>query len=358
MKRILFLTTGLGFGGAEKMLTYVANQLCLRGHSIGIINLNSVPSYLNQHKQILNNQIEIFDASNRSSGWKRYKDDLKSSLGYARNFRPDVLIGFAERPNLIAKLLSDIINKPSIMSERGDPNKTNGRRGIVNKIVVHVIDQSAGGVFQTAGAQNFFGKKLQEKSIIIPNPIFVNSEFEYKAEESKKIIVSVGRLDNDQKRYDIMLKAFEMFHQKYSEYSLNIYGDGSDKDKIKKMIYDLNLSECVFLKGVSNNPVKDIEGAGMFLITSDYEGISNSLLEAMAVGLPCVSTDHTPGGARLLIQDHENGLLAPVGDYMKIAECMCEFAQNPVLNAKNVRIRFEPERIINMWEDYIMKVCE
>ena len=157
MKRILFLTTCLGFGGAEKMLTYVANQLCLRGHSIGIINLNSVPSYLNQHKQILNNQIEIFDASNRSSGWKRYKDDLKSSLGYARNFRPDVLIGFAERPNLIAKLLSDIINKPSIMSERGDPNKTNGRRGIVNKIVVHVIDQSVGG-FSNSGCSKFLEK--------------------------------------------------------------------------------------------------------------------------------------------------------------------------------------------------------
>lgn len=364
MKKILFLTTGLGFGGAEKMLTYVANQLCLRGHRIGIINLNSVPGYLNQHKQSLNNQIEIFNVSNRGSGIKRYKDDLKDSLRYARKFRPDVIIGFAERPNLLAKLIADIIKKPSIMSERGDPNRTNGRRGIANRIVAYIIDQSSGGVFQTEGAQKFFGKKLQKKSVIIPNPIFVNSQFEYKAAESKKIVVSVGRLDNEQKRYDIMLKAFKEFYKKHSEYSLNIYGDGSDKDQIENMIYELNLNECVVLKGVSSNPVKDIAGAGMFLITSDYEGISNSLLEAMAVGLPCVSTDHTPGGARLLIQDHENGLLAPVGDYMKIADCMCEFVENPLLadrcgkNAKNVQIRFEPKRIIDMWEDYIMKVCE
>lgn len=364
MKRILFLTTSLGFGGAEKMLTYVANQLCLRGHSVGIINLNSVPGYLNQHKQILNNQIEVFNVFNKTSGIKRYGDDLIDSLKYAKKFAPDVIIGFAERPNLLAKLISDIIKKPSIMSERGDPNRTNGRRGISNKIVAYVIDQSDGGVFQTDGAQKFFGEKLQKKSIIIPNPIFIDSEFEYKAIESKKIVVSVGRLDNEQKRYDIMLKAFKEFYKKHSEYSLYIYGDGSDKDQIEKMIDELNLNECVALKGVSNNPVRDITGTGMFLITSDYEGISNSLLEAMAVGLPCVSTDHTPGGARLLIQDHENGLLAPIGDYMKIADCMCEFAENPLLadrcgkNAKNVQIRFEPKRIIDMWEDYIMKVCE
>ena len=116
---------------------------------------------------------------------------------YAKKFAPDVMIGFAERPNLLAKLISDIIKKPSIMSERGDPNRTNGRRGISNKIVAHIIDQSNGGVFQTDGAQKFFGKKLQKKSVIIPNPIFIDSEFEYKAIESEKIVVSVGRLDNN-----------------------------------------------------------------------------------------------------------------------------------------------------------------
>ena len=93
------------------------------------------------------------------------------------------------------------------------------------------------------------------------------------------------------------------------------------------------------------------------------EGISNSLLEAMAVGLPCVSTNHTPGGARLLIADHENGLLAPMGDVHALAGAMCEFADNPELaqkcgnNARDVVNRFEPRRIIDLWEDYIEKLC-
>ena len=115
--------------------------------------------------------------------------------------------------------------------------------------------------------------------------------------------------------------------------------------------------------GVTRTPMQDISDAGMFLITSDYEGISNSLLEAMAVGLPCVSTDHTPGGARLLITDHENGLLAPMGDVDALAGAMCEFADNPELaqkcgnNARDVVNRFEPSRIIDQWEEYIEKLC-
>ena len=115
--------------------------------------------------------------------------------------------------------------------------------------------------------------------------------------------------------------------------------------------------------GVTRTPMQDISDAGIFLITSDYEGISNSLLEAMAVGLPCVSTDHTPGGARLLITDRENGLLAPMGNVDALAEAMCEFADNPELakkcgnNARDVVNRFEPSRIIDLWEDYIEKLC-
>ena len=100
----------------------------------------------------------------------------------------------------------------------------------------------------------------------------------------------------------------------------------------------------------------------MFLITSDFEGISNSLLEAMAIGMPCVSTDSTPGGARMLIQDGINGLLAPIGDPKSIASAMCKFVENPGLakscgnNARDVINRFDADKLINCWEDYIQKI--
>lgn len=101
---------------------------------------------------------------------------------------------------------------------------------------------------------------------------------------------------------------------------------------------------------------------GIFLITSDSEGISNALLEAMAVGMPVVSTDHNPGGARLLISDHENGLLAPMADVEKLCRALCEYAEHPELaekcgkKAQEVVIRFAPQKLLNRWNEYLHSV--
>ena len=145
---------------------------------------------------------------------------------------------------------------------------------------------------------------------------------------------------------------------------LKLYGKGNDEEKINEWAKEKGIIDKIKFMGLTSHPMQDIVNDGIFLITSDFEGISNSLLEAMAVGLPCVSTDHTPGGARLLIQDHENGLLAPIGDSHALAKALCEFAENSDLaikcgeNAKDVLIRFSPERIIDMWEDYIKKLAK
>ena len=159
-----------------------------------------------------------------------------------------------------------------------------------------------------------------------------------------------------------MLDAFKLFLTKHPEYVLKLYGKGADEVQIRQWVEDRGLVENVKFMGLTTKPMQDIASDGMFLITSDYEGISNSLLEAMAVGLPCVSTDHTPGGARLLIKDGENGLLAPIGNAEKLAEAMCRFAEDVELakscgeKAKEVVVRFAPDKIIDMWEKYIEKV--
>lgn len=361
MKKVLFLTNSLGFGGAEKMLTFVANSLAFRGHSVSIINLNTALEYVNQHKRTVDDAVAVFELeqNNRASN----KDKLKFVLRIAKEKRPDVIIGFTNYPNMYAKIVGTLLCVPSIMSERGDPVRTSGHT-LKAKLSFAIINRSKGGVFQTEGAREFYGKGLQKRGVVIPNPIFITGEVpQIPHDEREKTVVSVGRLDNFQKRYDVMLDAFKLFSDKHPEYVLKLYGRGSDEERIKEWADQSNLSDKVRFMGLTTQPMQDICRDGMFLITSDYEGISNSLLEAMAVGLPCVSTDHTPGGARLLIDDHKNGLLAPVGDAQKLAAAMCEFAENPELaqycgeNAKDVIHRFAPERIIDMWEEYILKLC-
>lgn len=363
MKRVLFVTNSLGFAGVEKMIAFIAGELQDRGFKCCIANLNNVPDYVNKQQQNIHEEVNVCalekpqDTENKNAYYIRKLKEI------AREFSADVLIGFTAYPNMYARIVGFLLGIPSIMSERGDPSRTGLTKGLKNKLSLMLINSSKGGVFQTEGAMSVYGKGLQKRSVVIPNPIFIKGEIpEVPQSERQKTVVSVGRLDNFQKRYDVMLEAFRLFSQKHPEYTLKLYGDGSDTEQIKQWAVDLGIADKVNLMGLTRQPMQDIAHDGMFLITSDFEGISNSLLEAMAVGLPCVSTDHTPGGARMLITDHENGLLAPVEDAPALAAAMCEFAENPELaekcgnNAKDVVNRFAPERIIKQWEMYIAEI--
>lgn len=360
MGNILFITNSLGLGGAEKMIVFIAEQLSKRGYKCAILNLCGVPSCGHSHKQLINESVEVFELD-PAKGYKN-GEKVKKVTSFARDFKADILIAFTAFPNMFAKIAGTMLGIPSIMSERGDPKRTTDN-SLKSKISTWIINRSKGGVFQTEGAKEFYGKGLQKRGVVIPNPIFVKGEVpKIDYENREKSVVSVGRLENFQKRYDVMLKSFKLFHDRHPEYKLKLYGEGPAEKDIKVWIEELGLQDSVLLMGLTKNAMQDIVQDGMFLITSDYEGISNALLEAMAVGLPCVSTDHTPGGARMLIQHGENGLLAPMGDAEKLAECMCFFAGNKDLakscgeKAKEVLIRFAPEKIIDQWEEYIGRI--
>ena len=362
MKRIVFITNSLGFGGAEKMLTFIANNLCDRGHECCIINLNVIGDYINEKQQSVHEKICVYTLNKPAENENRHKYVISEIYRIAKDFNADILIGFTGFPSFYAKIVAKKLHISSIMSERGDPERTSPNT-LKAKLVLHVINRSQGGVFQTEGAMKYYGKGLQNRGVVIPNPIFIQGDVpDVPYDQREKTVVSVGRLDNVQKRYDIMIGAFRLFSEKHPEYILKLYGNGPDEQQIRDWVAEAGLNDHVQFKGVTKQPMQDIAKDGMFLITSDFEGISNALLEAMAVGLPCVSTDHTPGGARLLIQDHENGLLAPMQDCEGLARAMCEFAENPALaakcgeNARDVVNRFAPKQIIDMWENYIMTI--
>lgn len=361
--RIVFLTHSIGFGGAEKVMSFVANSLAENGHDIIVINFNSIGEYITQVSQEFNESIKLYSFSGNSSGIRRRYEILRFTYDIVKANRPDVLVGFTTFPNFIGKIVGSIFHIPSIMSERGDPNFTINKKNLHSLLELLVVNQSDGAVFQIKGASEFYAKRLQKRGAIIPNPIFTQVEMENeKIVERQKTVVSVGRLDNYQKRYDVMIEAFYLFSKKHPDYILKLYGDGQDKKQIMQWAQDAGIDSKLKFMGLSKTPMKDIYSDGIFLITSDYEGISNSLLEAMAVGLPCVSTDSTPGGARMLIEDGKNGLLCPVRDPIKIADALCTFADNPKLaeqcgrHARNVLSTFAPSKIAALWENYINQV--
>jgi len=165
--KIVFLTNSLGFAGAEKMLTFVANSLSDRGHECTIINLNSIGDYINENKQAVNESIKVY-TFDRQTGGARHKNRIGRITDICTETKADIVIGFTGWPNFYAKIVGDKLHIPSIMSERGDPSKTTPST-LKAKFVRFVINRSKGGVFQTDGAKEYYGKGLQKRGIVIPN---------------------------------------------------------------------------------------------------------------------------------------------------------------------------------------------
>lgn len=364
--RIVFITNSIGFGGAEKMITFVANGFAKKGHDVAIVNLRSaIGTYTDIQKQYIDDSVVLYTFNSKCEGKISRLQKIIFTRRIVSQFKADAMVCFTMFPSFVGKIVHLMTGIPSIMSERGNPYITINKKNIFSLIELFFVNRSKGGVFQIRGASKFFSRSLQNRATIIPNPIFIKDKIDNVTfSKREKSIVSVGRLDNYQKRYDVMIKAFSLFSINHPGWVLKLYGIGRDEDIIKKWCVEEGVDDKVRFMGLSKHPMIDISNAGMFLITSDYEGISNSLLEAMAIGLPCVSTDSEPGGARMLINDRTNGILADVGNPQKISEAMAVFADNPQIaatcgeNAKHVIERFNADKILDKWEMYIHNVIK
>jgi glycosyltransferase involved in cell wall biosynthesis len=209
-------------------------------------------------------------------------------------------------------------------------------------------------VLQTDRARKYFPEVVQRNSIVIVNPIDINT---YAIEQSKPRIVSAGRLVK-QKNQIMLVKAFKQIHDKYPEYSLTIYGEGELREEIEEQIIKLDLKEAVDLPGNLTNVHDEMKDAYMFVLSSDYEGLSNSLLEAMMMGLPCISTDCS--GSDEVIIDRYNGILVPRGNQEQLSEAMKLLIDDKELtkkigrNAMTSSEKFSTKNVINKWDKIII----
>ena len=159
-----------------------------------------------------------------------------------------------------------------------------------------------------------------------------------------------------------------MLHRDYPDYKLNVYGGVVSKQdhdyyqQLTRMIGDTGLEDHVSILP----PRQDIHNAvlksAMFVSSSDSEGLSNSMLEAMAIGLPCICTDCDGGGTREVMIDHKNGLIVPKKDADAMYHAMKEFIENPDLaqkcsqNAEKIRGKLNGKVIAQKWLEVIKTV--
>lgn len=357
--RLLFVAESLSYGGAARRFVGLANALALRNHQVEMLvysDLIDIKDDINKRILIINDVIDY-----KPKDWLQRNIVYRvKAIGKINNTvnknKYDVVISFNDMVN-INLLLSRAKSKSKVLiSERSDPHYN---AGYLQKIKKQLYRYADGIVFQTEGAKSFFGDKLPKKIEIIPNPLPSNENFNKSKSNKQKKIVSVARLWLYQKRQDILLRAFKEFTKKHKNYELVLYGDGPDYSKIQSLIQELGISDKVSLAGAKDNIIERIKDAELFVLSSDFEGIPNALIEAMAVGLPVVSTRCSPGGAEFLITHKINGLLVERDNYKELAKAMLYMIENPTDasrmgdKAKGITDRLNEEKIYNKWEKFI-----
>jgi len=352
--KITFVISAMNGGGAERVLATLANRYVQQGDEITILMVAG-----DESAYPLDEKVNILSIGQPSHGNPLVQvKRLWAMRRYFKQHRDDVLVSFGTEINLFTIISSLGLKNKVIVSERNDPNKC-GYKWIRN--VVYSLCK--GFVFQTEDARKCFSDKIQKNGVVIPNPIrkqlpepFLSGATDDGQREKK--IAAVGRLE-PQKNHRLLLNAFLGFHKTYPEWELHIFGKGKLEQELKQQARELGIEKKVIFEGFRSDILETIRSYGMYVLSSDYEGISNSLMEAMAMGLPCISTDCPIGGSALCIKDGENGLLVPVGDVVELQMAMEKLAGDEELaekigkNAVAVRDTFAEEVIAEMWYEYI-----
>ena len=274
---------------------------------------------------------------------------------YLKKQKDTTAFGFLIRSNIAMLYAAKGTGVETVFCERNNPVRPDIARNIT-KIRDQIYNRCSRAVFQTEEEREYY-TRLKCKTSVIPNPIKENLPEPYDGERRHEI-VNFCRL-NKQKNIPLLIDAFEKLLGDYPDYTLRIYGRGEEKEHIAEYIRSKHLEEHVYLEDFQSNIHEIIRDAAMFVSTSDFEGLSNSMIEAMAIGLPCVCTDCAGGGAKMMIKDHSNGILVPVGDMDAVYQGMKEVLDDRNLAerlseaASKVRQQLDIQRITDDWEKMI-----
>jgi len=365
--KIAFHLNCLVHGGAERVVSNLAGEFASHGHEVLVAT-----EWVDQNEYPLDPRVKRVHVGLRPEDEKKGRlTKILLRRRYLREFmlqyRPDVLVSFAIKANYRALSACRGTGVPVVISVRIDPEAFYS--GFVNHMMISLLfDRASGAVFQTPRAKAFFAPHVQDNSVIILNPItqkFIDAP-DTPLSARTKTIVNVGRLV-DFKDQALLVRAFKDVHSAYPDYDLKIYGPDSHdgtKELLERTIAECGLQSAVTLCGDCNTLEKTINTAAMFVFSSDYEGMPNALMEAMALGLPVIATDCPPGAPAMLIQEKKNGCLVPIKDEKALTEAMLYMIRHPEEAqamgdaARKIREIANAQTIYAQWEEYLQRVID
>ncbi len=352
--KILIVISEVKYSGAAKIASWLANNLYGSGNDVSLLTfIDGNDSYNVKAKRIRVCQ-------GISSRYTRTLCAILEIHKIIKRDKYDVVISFLPLEGFVSVLASLGTKTKTIVSERSDPYHEKSFIANLSRFFFRFAD---GAVFQTEGAQNFFSKGLIKKSTIIENPVVVPKAKRVKYQDRDNIIVSSARLQLDQKCQDVLLKAFAIVFQEKPFIKLKLIGDGPDEDYLKKLSIELGINNNVIFVGKSENVLEEISRAKVFAFSSQYEGMPNAVLEALSMGIPVVTTDYYPGGARQLIEEKKRGFVVERNNPEQLADKLItilddyKVAQQMAENAVSVCIEQSESEIYKKWITYVHSIC-
>lgn len=351
--KLLFVNSSLTDGGSEKAMALVAMALSNRGHEVTMVLARE-----KERTYAIDPTIKLIQLRYGPVGRIRKHVSRLRKLRRLVKFESfDYVICYMWDLNVTTLLATLGLRQNVVVSERAFPGVST--RGTISRFLEQVLYRFAYKiVYQTREAQKFCPPQLRYKSVVIPNIIEPGRLNPSRGPRTRRV-VSVGRLGM-QKNFPLLLRSFARFARDYPDWTLEIYGRGALEEELRAQATHLGIASSVVFAGYVDDVAAHVHDAGMFVLSSDYEGISNAMSEAMAIGLPVVCTNCPVGGAALLIENRTSGILVPVGDQTALTNAMKEVASDEGLarqlseGARTSVARFTPERMVEHWEERVL----
>lgn len=352
--RIVFYISHIGSGGAARVLTILANQFSDNGNEVFFVT-----NFKAQDEYFLNGRVQrvfLEKMESRENFLKKNMHRISVLRKVIKKYKPDVVISFMHENDGRAYLATRGLKTKLILSVRNDP-ASKFTKVPIKQVAQYIYSHCDAVVFQTQRAKEWF-HNVRGTSKIIYNPVD-EKFFNTVRSSTPKDIVTMGKF-LEQKNHMMLIKAFELIADKVTD-NLVIYGDGKLRKKYEEYIKENNLECRIFLPGSTSDVPGVLSKAKLFVMSSNYEGMPNSLMEAMTVGVPCISTDCPCGGPKELMTGDMVRNLVPCGDYKALAQKMLD-VMNEASDSKNEEYvkseKFRSANIYKEWEKLVEEIIK
>lgn len=352
MKKILFFICTLDDGGAQRVVSMLSSKMVERGFDVEVLKY-----YKSENIYPISEKVKITTVEEETNTTNK----LTNMLWMRKYFRnnADVIVSFLATYNMLAICANRGNNIPIVVADRNDPHCVPNNI-VIRKIRDYLYRFADGVVVQTTRNKSYFSGDIQRKCEVIMNPFVMGEKIGIALDAEKEdVIVSVGRLER-QKNQEMLINAFNDLKDKYPTYKLVIYGEGPYRNVLEELIQRNNIKDRVFLPGSSKEILEKTKSSKLFILPSDYEGMSNALAEAMCIGLPVISTKVS--GTSDLIINNKNGLSININNKEELVNAIekmlsdDKFRNKCANNAVEISRKLDINIISNKWIHFLSSI--